>query len=90
MTKLLLQTLATFVCALLLGLLLFLPSGTFNYWQARVFLLVFMITIRVFGVYFSSTDPALIERRKQVGPAAEPSALQKIIVTIENSAIFPQ
>jgi hypothetical protein len=43
MIKLILQTLATFVSgALLLGLLLFLPAGTFNYWQAWVFIVVFL------------------------------------------------
>ncbi|MBV9712685.1 MAG: isoprenylcysteine carboxylmethyltransferase family protein [Ktedonobacteraceae bacterium] len=83
MTRLLLQTLAAFVGgALLLGLLLFLPAGTFNYWQAWVFIVVFMITMSVFGVYFSITDPALVERRKHAGPAAEQSMLQKIVITI--------
>lgn len=89
MTKLLLQTLATFVSgALLLGLLLFLPAGTFNYWQAWVFIVVFMITMNVFGVYFSIKDPALVERRKQAGPAAEQSTLQKIVVTIVFTSFF--
>ncbi|HEY7414771.1 MAG TPA: isoprenylcysteine carboxylmethyltransferase family protein, partial [Ktedonobacteraceae bacterium] len=89
MTKLLLQTLATFVGgALLLGLLLFLPAGTFNYWQALVFIPVFMITISIFGVYFSIKDPALMERRKQAGPAAEHSMLQKIVATIAFSSLF--
>jgi protein-S-isoprenylcysteine O-methyltransferase Ste14 len=82
-TKLLLQTLAMFVGgALLLGLLLFLPAGTFNYWRAWVFIPVFMITMSVFGVYFSIKDPELVERRKQAGPAAEQSTLQKIIITL--------
>ena len=89
MTKLLLQTLATFAGgALLLGLLLFLPAGTFNYWQAWVLIVVFMITISVFGVYFSIKDPALIERRKQAGPAAEQSTLQKIVATIAFTGLF--
>jgi protein-S-isoprenylcysteine O-methyltransferase Ste14 len=83
MTKLLLQTLAAFVGgALLLGLLLFLPAGTFNYWQAWVFIVVFLITMNVFGVYFSIKDPALMRRRMQAGPAAEQSTLQKIVATI--------
>ncbi|HLZ59593.1 MAG TPA: isoprenylcysteine carboxylmethyltransferase family protein [Ktedonosporobacter sp.] len=82
-TKLLLQTLGSFVGgALLLGLLLFLPAGTFNYWQAWVCIVVFLITINVFVVYFSIKDPALMERRRQAGPGAEQSMLQKIVVTI--------
>lgn len=89
MTKLLLQTLATFVGgALLLGLLLFLPAGTFNYWQAWVCIAVFLITANVFGLYFSIKDPALMERRKQAGPAAEQSMLQKIIATLALSGLL--
>jgi protein-S-isoprenylcysteine O-methyltransferase Ste14 len=89
MTKLLLQTLATFVGgALLLGLLLFLPAGTFNYWQAWVCIVVFMITISVFGAYFLIKDPALMERRKQAGPAAEQSMLQKIVATIALTGLY--
>lgn len=83
MTKLLLQTLAAFFGgALLLGLLLFLPAGTFNYWQAWVFIPVFLITMNVFGIYFSIKDPALVERRKQAGPAAEQSMIQKVVITL--------
>jgi protein-S-isoprenylcysteine O-methyltransferase Ste14 len=82
-TKLILQSIGTFIFGtLLLGLLIFLPAGTFNYWQAWVFIAVFMVTISVFGVYFSIKDPALMERRKQAGPAAEQSTLQKIVATI--------
>jgi len=88
-TKLLLQMLATFVGGiLLLGLLLFLSAGTFNYWQAWVFIPVFMITMTVFGVYFAITDPALVERRKQAGPAAEHSMLQKVVSTIALSSLL--
>ena len=83
MNKLIVQALGTFLSgALLLGVLLFLPAGTFHYWQAWAFIVVFMITLTVFGVYFSIKDPALMERRKQAGPAAEQSTLQKIVATL--------
>ncbi len=82
-TKLLLQALAIFVGgALLLGLLLFLPAGTFNYWQGWVFIVVFLVTMSVFGVYFSVTDPALVERRRHAGPGAEQSTVQKVVITL--------
>ncbi len=81
--KLLSQSIGTFLLGvILLGLLLFLPAGTFNYWQAWVFIVVFMITISVFGVYFSIKDPELMQRRKQAGPGAEQSTLQKIVATL--------
>jgi protein-S-isoprenylcysteine O-methyltransferase Ste14 len=83
MTRLLLQTLATFVGGtVLLGLFLFLLAGTFDYWQAWVLVPVFTVTTSAYGLYFSIKDPALIERRKQAGPAAEQSTLQKIIATL--------
>jgi len=83
MIKLIVQTLGTFLLgAFLLGLLLFLPAGTFNYWQAWVFIVVFMTSVSIIGVYLSLKDPALLERRKNIGPAAEQSRVQKIIISI--------
>ncbi len=83
MNKLITQTLGTFVMGVLvLGLLLFLPAGTLDYWQAWVFIVVFMISVSTVGVYLSLKDPALLERRKQIGPAAEQSPAQKIIISI--------
>src|SRR5512133_1968342 len=82
-TKLLLQSIATFIGgAAFLGLLLFLPAGTFIYWQAWLFIVVFMLTLSIFGLYFSIKDPALIERRKRAGPGAEQSTLQKVVAAL--------
>ena len=64
-----------------LGVVLFLPAWTLNYWQAWVFDILFMGLVTVTGVYFSIKDPALMERRKQAGPAAEQSTGQKIIIS---------
>jgi len=83
MSKLILQTIGTFLLgAFLLGLLLFIPAGTFNYWQAWVFIVVFMTSVSAIGVYLTLKDPALLERRKNIGPAAEQSPVQKIIISI--------
>lgn len=83
MNKLIVQTLGTFLLGgFLLGVLLFLPAGTFHYWQAWVFIVVFMASVSVIGVYLSLNDPALLERRKNIGPAAEQSPAQKIIISI--------
>lgn len=80
------QTARTFLIgAIVLGILLFLPAWTFNYWQAWVFIVVFMISVNVIGVYLSLKDPVLLERRKKVGPTAEQSVLQKIVIFL---AIF--
>ena len=83
MSKLLPQTLVTFLIgAIVLGVLLFLPAGTLNYWQAWVFIVVFMTSVSAVGLYLSLNDPALLERRKRIGPAAEESPVQKIIMSI--------
>jgi protein-S-isoprenylcysteine O-methyltransferase Ste14 len=89
MNKLIVQALGTFFGgALLLGLLLFLPAGTFNYWQAWVFIVVFIITLSVFGIYFSIKDPQLMERRKQTMPGTQQSTLQNIIATLAFTSLF--
>jgi protein-S-isoprenylcysteine O-methyltransferase Ste14 len=56
-----------------LGVVIFLPAWTVDYWQAWVFIVVFMGLVMASSAYFSITDPALIERRKQVEPAAQKS-----------------
>jgi len=83
MNKLILQTVGTFLIGVIaLGVLLFLPAGTLNYWQAWVFIVVFLIAVNGIGVYLSIKDPALLERRKNIGPAAEQSTTQKIIISL--------
>jgi protein-S-isoprenylcysteine O-methyltransferase Ste14 len=82
MNKLVIPTLKTFMLgAIALGLLLFLPAWTLNYWQAWVFIVVFMTSANAIGVYLSLKDPELLERRKKGGPAAEQSTAQKIIIS---------
>src|SRR5271157_5420249 len=76
------QTIASFVFGVIaLGVLVFLPAWTFNYWQGWVLIVLFMGLVNVTGLYFSIKDPALMERRKQAGPAAEQSTGQKIFIT---------
>ena len=83
MGKLIILTARTFLIgAIVLGALLFLPAWTLAYWQAWVFIVVFMISVNVIGLYLSLKDPALLERRKKVGPAAEQNMAQKIIISM--------
>ena len=74
--------LALAILAVVMSLLLFAPAGTVNYWQAWVFIVVFGIATNAIGVYLSLKDPALLERRKKAGPAAETRMAQKIIISI--------
>jgi hypothetical protein len=81
MKALVIPALRNFILGVIaLGVVLFLPAQTLNYWQAWVFIMVFMVLLSVSTAYFSIKDPALIERRKQAGPAAEQTTGQKIFI----------
>jgi protein-S-isoprenylcysteine O-methyltransferase Ste14 len=64
------------------GAMLFLPAGTFHYWQAWVFLVVFALSTWIPSVYLMRTNPEALERRMRVGPSAENRPLQRILITV--------
>jgi protein-S-isoprenylcysteine O-methyltransferase Ste14 len=64
------------------GAMLFLPAGTFHYWQAWVFLAVFALSTWIPSVYLMRTNPEALERRMRVGPSAETRTLQRILITV--------
>ena len=61
------------------GLLLFWPAGTFDYWQAWVFIAVFVVSAMVPTIYLAVKYPDALQRRTQPGPFAETRTLQKLI-----------
>ncbi len=67
---------------LVTGALLFLPAGTFGYWEAWVFIAVFVACNLSLTIWVAINDPQLLERRMRAGPTAEKEKSQKIIVTI--------
>jgi protein-S-isoprenylcysteine O-methyltransferase Ste14 len=64
------------------GVLLFLPSGTVNYWEGWMFLATFFVCNLALTAYLALKDPKLLERRMKVGPAAETRIAQKIVVVL--------
>lgn len=77
-----LQTAASMVFGLVFfGIALFVPAGTFRYWQAWVFIAVFMVASIVPGIYLALTDPAALRRRMKAGPTAETRPVQRIIMS---------
>jgi protein-S-isoprenylcysteine O-methyltransferase Ste14 len=87
--RLIIQTLEGFVLGVVaLGALLFLPAWTLAYWQAWVFIMVFLVPVMTSSVYFSIKDPALIERRKQLEPAAQKSSGGKFNIAYVYLALF--
>lgn len=71
-----------------LGLLLFLPAGTLNYWQAWVFVATTLAVTILPSIYIARTNPAALERRMHGGPRAESRAVQKVVITGAFLALF--
>ncbi|MGE2722241.1 methyltransferase family protein [Mycolicibacterium celeriflavum] len=64
----------------LFGATLFLVAGTFDYWQAWVFLAVFALSTWIPGVYLLRTNPDALKRRMRAGPTAETRTKQKVFI----------
>jgi protein-S-isoprenylcysteine O-methyltransferase Ste14 len=62
------------------GLILFLAAGTFNYWQAWVFLVVFGVSGWIPSIYLLRTNPVALQRRMRGGPTAETRTTQKVVM----------
>ncbi len=68
--------------ALSMAALLFLPAGTFDFWQAWMFMGVFVGASAILTVYLAVESPQLLKRRMKVGPRAEEEKTQKIAVRL--------
>lgn len=66
--------------AVVMGLLIFLPAGTVQYWQAWAYLSVFILASFLTTLYLVRRDPALLARRMSGGPTAEKRPAQKLIM----------
>ena len=62
------------------GLLLFWPAGTFDYWQAWVFIAVFEVGTMIPTIYLAVKVPDAFRRRTRTGPLAESRMVQKFII----------
>ena len=72
----------------MLGLCLFAPAWSFNFWQAWVYLMVFSVSAALITIYLWKKDPKLLERRVEAGPAAEKEKTQKIIQFFASISFF--
>ncbi len=78
--KITLQMLAYTVFSIVFfGMLLFWPAGTFDYWQAWVFIAVFVVGAMVPTIYLAVAYPDAFRRRTRSGPFAETRTVQKFI-----------
>ena len=81
-TRLILRTLITFV---FVAVFLFVPAGSFRYWQGWVFIAILFLPMPVTSVYFMKRDPQLIERRLRT---EEKISEQKSIIRWARLVVF--
>lgn len=65
--------------SLAFGLILFLAAGTFDFWQAWVFLAVYNLSGWIPNIYLWRTNPVAFERRMR-GATAETRTVQKAVI----------
>jgi hypothetical protein len=53
---------------LVLAAPVFIPAWTIHYWEAWVFVVVFVVSTNGVGIYVALTDPALLKRLQKAGP----------------------
>jgi protein-S-isoprenylcysteine O-methyltransferase Ste14 len=58
-----------------LGAMLFIPAGTFRFWQAWLWLGVLIIPLLAVGTYLYFKDPSLLERRMHTRETEKPQTL---------------
>jgi protein-S-isoprenylcysteine O-methyltransferase Ste14 len=63
-----------------MGLLIFLTAGTLDYWQAWVFLTIYLGASVLMVLYLTKKDRELLARRMRSGPFAEKERAQKAIM----------
>lgn len=73
--------LALAILAIVMGLLIFVPAGTIDYWQGWLYLVIFFGAGALLTLYLMRKDPALLERRMSGGPTAEKRGAQRVIMT---------
>ena len=74
--------------ALIMGLLLFGTAGTIRYWEAWVYLAIFIGLTAITTNDLLRRDPALLERRMTGGPTAEQRPIQKVIMWFASAAFI--
>jgi protein-S-isoprenylcysteine O-methyltransferase Ste14 len=73
---------------IVLASLLFALAGTFDFWQAWLFLVVFVGSAAAITVYLWANDPALLKRRVKAGPGAERERSQNVIQILASLAFI--
>ncbi len=77
-----------FALAAVMGAVLFALAGTFDYWEAWVYLGIFFGASGAITFYLMRKDPTLLQRRLRAGPIAEKEPAQKLIMLLASTAFL--
>ena len=72
--------LSLFALGLVMAALVFVPAGTIDYWQAWVYLALFLGAGAAITAHLLATDRELLERRMRGGPTAEQRPTQRLVM----------
>lgn len=62
--------------------MIFIPAGTFRYWQGWASLTVFVGCSGVYTLWLAKHDPALLKRRTEAGISHEREPAQKVVMAL--------
>ncbi|MCW2511236.1 MAG: putative protein-S-isoprenylcysteine methyltransferase [Mycobacterium sp.] len=89
--KLALQFTISFIISVaFFGLALFWPAGTFDYWQAWVYMAVFVASTLGSSLYIAVKYPAALQRRMKAGPTAETRPVQRVVMVATIASVVAQ
>jgi len=78
-------TLRSLIAVIFVAALLFIPAGSFRYWQGWVFMAILFLPMPITSVYFLKRDPQLMERRLRT---KEKISEQKTIIRWAQWVVF--
>ncbi len=90
--RLLTLALIRFVAGLLsVGLLVFLPAGTLNYWQAWLYMGILFVPLAIMAIVMLLKDPKLLERRMRMmeGESAQRKAIARSTLVLLALYVIP-
>ncbi len=68
--------------ALAMLALIFIPAGTFRFWQGWAYVAVSVVCSAAYTVYLAKHDPALLKRRTEAGISHENEFTQKVVMAL--------
>jgi len=67
------------VIMIILGAILFIPAGSFGFWEAWIWLWEFFLMMIFIGIYLNKKNPALLKRRMQFKEKERMTKIQSIL-----------